>query len=157
MNIKSTEFYLIGLETRTDNKAEMTGQGEIPKMWQRIFQEGVQSKISHIIGPEMYAVYSNYESNEHGKYDFFVGYRAKDLSSVPAGLVSKKILSGNYKKLQTNKGPVYQVVGELWMKIWQMTPQDLGGPRAFRTDYEVYGAEAADPNQAVVDVYLGVL
>lgn len=156
MNITNAEFYLIGIETRTDNKSEMTGQGEIPKMWQRIFQEGVQGKIQNLAGQEIYAVYSNYESDENGKYDYFVGYKVKDLNSVPAGLVGKKILSGVYKKFETNRGVIHRIVGELWMKIWKMTSEDFGGKRAFHTDYEVYGAQAANPNDAVVEVYLGI-
>lgn len=157
MNITNTEFYLIGIETRTDNQSEVTGQGEIPKMWQRVFQEGVQAKIQNLSGQEMYAVYSNYESDENGKYDYFVGYKVKDLNAIPAGLVGKKVLSGKYKEFETARGPIYKVIGELWMKIWKMTVQDFGGKRAFKTDYEVYGAEAADPNQAVVKVFLGIL
>ena len=38
-------FNVIGLAVRTNNKAEATGQGEIPKLWQRFMQEGTAAKI----------------------------------------------------------------------------------------------------------------
>lgn len=150
------EFYLVGIETRTDNKLEATTNGEIPKMWQRLFAENVRSKIKNVVSEEMYAVYSNYESNENGKYDYFVGFKTKDLTETPAELVGKKIIAGNYKQLQTNRGAVYKVLPELWMKIWQMTPEQLGSARAFQTDFEVYGEQAQNPNDSVVEVYLGI-
>lgn len=154
--MKQNEFYLIGYETRTDNKNEMSGQGAIPKMWEKVFKENLKGQVSSVLDDEIYAVYCNYESDEHGQYDYFVGYKVKDLNTVPDGLVGKKIMAGNYKKLETNAGPTYQVVGQLWMHIWKMSESDLGGKRAFQTDYEVYGARAIDPNHAVIEVYLGI-
>jgi predicted transcriptional regulator YdeE len=37
-----------------------------------------------------------------------------------------------------------------------MSPEELGGTRAFRTDYEIYDQRSTDPENAQVDVYVGL-
>ncbi len=146
------EFYLIGWENRTNNKAEFSGNGIIGKIWERVFKENLREKITNAVSDEIYGVYSNYESDENGDYDYFVGYKAKDLNNVPQGLKGKKILAGPYKKFETKKGPVHQVVPEMWGQIWN----ELKGKRAFKTDFEIYGNKAQDPNNAVVEIFIGI-
>lgn len=154
--ITQKEFQLIGLKVRTSNTIEATAQGEIPKLWTKLFAENVKAQIPDASGDEIYAVYCNYESNEKGSYDFFLGYKVSGLSSVPAGLHEQTIQAGNYKKLETSRGAVFQVVPEIWFKIWKMTAAEFGGERVFQTDFEVYGSRAQNPNDAVVEVYLGI-
>ena len=48
------------------------------------------------------------------------------------------------------------VVIEAWQKIWQMTEQDFGKPRRFSADFEVYDEQASDPQNATLDVYIGI-
>ena len=43
-----------------------------------------------------------------------------------------------------------------WARIWKMPPAELGGRRAFVTDYEIYDERAADPANSQVDVYVGI-
>ena len=151
MAISGNEFYLIGWENRTNNKLEMAGNGVISKMWERVFKESLREKITNPVSEEMYGVYSNYASDENGDYDYFVGYKVKDLNHIPQGLMGKKILAGPYEKFETKKGPVYQVVPEMWLNIWK----ELSGKRAFKTDFEIYGDIAKDPNSAVVEIFVG--
>ena len=40
-----SEFDVIGIEARTNNAAEATGNGAIPKQWQRLFMENLLSQI----------------------------------------------------------------------------------------------------------------
>lgn len=34
--------------------------------------------------------------------------------------------------------------------------EQLGGQRAYKADFEVYDQRAADPNSAVLDIYIGL-
>ena len=52
----------------------------------------------------------------------------------------------------TERGPVQKVVVEAWIKIWQMTEHE----RSFVADYEVYDERVADPENTIVDIYVGV-
>jgi predicted transcriptional regulator YdeE len=37
-----------------------------------------------------------------------------------------------------------------------MSPEELGGTIAFKTDYEIYDQRAPDPENAQIDVYVGL-
>jgi predicted transcriptional regulator YdeE len=43
-----------------------------------------------------------------------------------------------------------------WKRIWAMQPVDLGGKRAFLTDYEVYDSRSANPREAQVEIHIGL-
>lgn len=151
MNTNENEFYLVGWESRTNNKVEMAGNGAISKMWERVFKENLKGEIPNPTSEEIYAVYSNYESDENGDYDYFIGYKVKDLNNVPHGLKGKKILAGPYRKFETEKGLPHNVVPQCWVKIWA----ELKGKRAFKTDYEIYEMKDQCPKDTV-DIFVGV-
>lgn len=66
------------------------------------------------------------------------------------------IPAGRYAVLTTAKGPVYQVVPEAWQHIWALSPAQLGGQRTFQSDYEVYDQRERDPQNAEVEVHIGL-
>jgi predicted transcriptional regulator YdeE len=43
-----------------------------------------------------------------------------------------------------------------WKKIWAMQPGELGGQRAFLTDYEIYDTRSANPQNAQVEIHVGL-
>src|SRR5438552_16750593 len=71
-------FTVIGIAARTDNARESTPNGVIPKQWQRLFSEGVPQKIPNKIGPELYAVYTDYSGDHNGEYTYVIGASVKD-------------------------------------------------------------------------------
>lgn len=113
------------------------------------------TKIPEAVSSEIYAVYSNYESDFNGDYDFTLGLRSPTQKEIP-GLNKVQIPEGNYVHLETEKGPSNKVVFELWQKVWKLSDKELGGTRAYKADYEVYGMSAVDPDNAVVDLLLGI-
>lgn len=131
-------FNVIGLAVRTNNKAEATGQGEIPKLWQRFMQQDTTSKIPNRAEQSLVVVYTDYESDEKGEYTYLIGSRVTSTSDVPAGLTLKEVPAGKYAVFESEKGPAHAVIPKLWQQIWAMSAQDLGGQRAFQADYEVY-------------------
>ena len=48
------------------------------------------------------------------------------------------------------------IVVEAWQKIWQMSDSELGGVRSYIADFEIYDERAFDPQNAVVDIYIGI-
>jgi predicted transcriptional regulator YdeE len=69
---------------------------------------------------------------------------------------SRRIVPGAYAVLTTDQGPLIEVVQAEWKKIWAMKPAELGGKRAFQTDYEVYDARSANPQNAQVEIHIGI-
>jgi len=149
---KVEQFYVEGLSVRTDNAHEMTGQGKIGNLW-RQFKE---QKIA--VGMDLYAVYSNYESDQNGAYNYLLGWKVRTeemrgVEDFPQGCTAVKILAGKYAIVPSERGPAPKVVPEVWKRIWGLTPSELTRPRAFKTDFEFYGPANGDGQ---VNVFLGL-
>jgi predicted transcriptional regulator YdeE len=79
------------------------------------------------------AIYSNYESDETGEYDFQIGCEALDgLNNEDFGPEFEILPHGKYAKFVL-KGNVNEIVPVFWQELWQM---DL--PRKFGFDFEEY-------------------
>src|SRR5215467_6008541 len=78
-------FNVIGLAVRTNNKAEATGQGEIPKLWKRFVEQDTASRIPNRAEQNLIVVYTDYATDETGEYTYLVGSRVTSSADVPAG------------------------------------------------------------------------
>jgi predicted transcriptional regulator YdeE len=153
-------FSIIGIEARTSNAREMSGQGVIPAQWQkwqnRLTATTKQPDVRAADG-DLYAVYTDYASDRNGEYSFLIGVKADEGASVLAGMVRKKIPAGDYALIRSDKGPVSKVVIAAWQRVWALEDKaQLGGPRAYRADFEVYGPGSVDPQNSQVDLYVGL-
>lgn len=149
-------FYVAGLARRTNNAREMAGVGEIAKLWQEFQQKHVENEIARKLDNDLLAVYTDYESDQHGDYTYLLGKRVPDLRDLPAGLTGRYVPAGRYAELVSEKGPVTEVVPKMWQRIWSMRPLEMGGRRAFEADYELYDERAKDPRDAQVDLFIGL-
>ena len=149
-------FYVAGYSARTNNAAEVSGDGKIRSMWQQWFEENLGTKIPNRVDNDVLAVYSDYASDENDDYTYTLGARVSSVNDLPPGLTYRKIIAGRYTVFTTEDGPVTQVMRAEWQKIWTTPPTVLGGKRAFVTDFEVYDQRAADPQHAQVDIHIGV-
>ena len=148
-------FTIIGISARTSNAKEAQPGGAIPQQWQRFFQEGILGKIPDKLGPEIYAVYTDYASDHNGEYTYVIGAKVKARTAPPEGMVAVNVPSGSYAVLTSDKGPVAQVVPAAWQGVFQL--EDAGKlHRAYKTDFEVYDQRAQNPQDAQVDIYLGL-
>jgi predicted transcriptional regulator YdeE len=139
-------FQVAGMAARTSNAREMTGEGVIPQVWGR---------SSEIGGAEIFALYTEYANDEHGEYTFVLGKKADRAFVAPQDFVLKTVPGGRYAVYTSARGPVQKVVFETWQRIWSEMPAE-SNTRSYIADFEVYDQRAADPADAVVDVYVGV-
>jgi len=149
-------FTVVGISARTSNAKEMTGNGAIGKLWGRLFQEGVLAKIPNKADQNIVAVYTDYASDHDGEYTFVLGARVTSDANVPEGMVAKKVQAGKFAVFTSEKGPAPQVVPALWMKIYSLPKTEPGGDRAYQADFEIYDERAMDPQNLVMDVWLGI-
>jgi predicted transcriptional regulator YdeE len=155
--VHRSSFSVVGIEVRTTNAKEATGEGVIGKQWQKFFEEGTLDKIPNRADNNLYAVYSDYASDRNGEYSVLIGAKVTDGSIAPHGLELKTIPSGRYAVLPSESGPVAKVVVAAWQRVWQLEDRHaLGGQRAYKADFEVYGERAADPRNSQVDLYIGL-
>ena len=137
------EFQVVGVAARTSNAIEMTGEGAIPKLW---------GKMTPPPDSAVIALYTEYQSDENGEYTFVLGSKS---SGAADGLVLKRVPAGRYMVFTSERGPVQKVVVETWQRIWSEMPY-ASKLRNYVADFEVYDERAADPANAVVDIYVGV-
>ena len=149
-------FYIAGLTARTNNAHEMSGKGKIGNVWREFLQPNLAAKIPNKIGVDLIALYTDYETDHTGHYTYLLGLPILSAESLPANLTVKQVPPGRYAVFSSGRGPITRIVPELWQRIWSMPPEELGGTRAFQTDYEIYDQRAADPENAQIDVYVGL-
>jgi predicted transcriptional regulator YdeE len=154
--ITETPLYVAGYSVRTNNANEMSGHGEIGPLWQRFMQQNLAAQIPDRADARTLVVYSDYASDEKGDYSYLLGTRVTSIDHLAAGMTYRKIVPGTYAVLTTEQGPLIEVLQAEWKKIWAMQPAALGGKRAFLTDYEVYDARSINPQNAQVEIHIGL-
>lgn len=149
-------FNVIGIAERTTNAQEMSGNGVIGKQWGHFTQDNVFGQIPNRADTSTIAVITDYASDKDGEYTHLIGARVTSTADVPAGMVVKKVPAGKYAIFTSEKGPVAQVVVGTWQRIWAQPKSAPGGDRAYKADYEVYDERAVDPQNAQMDVHVGI-
>ena len=151
-----TPFYVAGYLVRTNNADEMSGKSKIGPLWGRFMQENLAAQIPNRTDAALTVVYSNYAGDEKGDYDYLLGARVTSIDHLPSGMSWRKVETGPYAVILTDKGAMPGVLQAAWARIWKMTPTELGGKRTFATDYEVYDQRSANPQDAQVEIHIGL-
>lgn len=149
-------FYVAGYQVRTNNAAEASGESKIGPLWQRFMQENLAARIPNRADAAFTVVYSNYASDETGSYDYLLGARVTSVDHLPAGMSWKKVEPATYAVILTDKGQMPSVLHAAWDRIWHMSPGELGGKRAFVTDYEIYDKRTENSQNAQVEIHIGL-
>ena len=144
-------FRLIGLrlERKTSNE---NGQSAVDcgSLWQRFETEKVAGRISGKLDEGVYAVYFDYEGDETAPFSYFIGCKVGDDEPVPDGLEELNVPAQEYR-LAVAAGVMPGCMEEAWREIWKS-----GLNRAFGFDFELYGEDSHDWNDAEVDIFLSI-
>jgi len=148
-------FDVIGIAAQTNNATEANADGQIPKLWQRLFMEGVLNRIPDRSDESIIAVYTKYATDENGDYTYIVGGKVPAGTKAPEGMVAVKVPAGKYLEFVSAKGPGQEVLPVIWTQIYRYF-QGPGAPkRAFKTDFERYDGPF-DPNAMQAHIFIGV-
>jgi len=156
--VNQEAFQVVGISASTNNAKEAGPDAIIGKLWQQFLSQGLLNSIPDRVGQSIIAVYTDYVTDANGQYTFVLGARIRPLPDpvVPEGMVVKTVPAGKYAVFTSPRGPVAKVVVETWKQIWAYYPSAVNGQRAYCADFEVYDQRAADPNDAQVEIYVGV-
>lgn len=142
---------IMGISVRTSNADPGKTTADISGLWQRFLGENLAAKIPGKIDSTVFCVYTDYETDHTGGYTTILGCRVASLEDVPDGMVGVTIPGGAFQQF-TCRGNLSQgVVYQAWLDIWKT---DLN--RTYVADYEMYGAAAMNPEDATVDIFVGV-
>ena len=152
------EIKLIGIVERTSNEAEMDpGRAKIGRTIQKYFQGKMAEKIPNRKAPNItYCVYTNFENDSTGEYTYFIGEEVDSFDLIGNGFETLIIPAQNYTKFTHGPGKLPTICIDMWKKIWQMSSSELGGKRNYLADFEIYDERACDPENAILDIYIGV-
>jgi predicted transcriptional regulator YdeE len=156
--VNKPEIKLVGLTARTNNKNEMNPQtSKIGALAGQFWSQNIASQIVNRKNPGVtLSVYTEYDSNEHGDYTYFIGEEVNSFENISAGLKQLTIPAAKYQKFTTPQGTMPEVVINAWQQIWKMSEKDFGGERAYIADFEVYDERASNPSSSVLDIYIGI-
>ena len=83
-------FYVVGISVRTTNKNQQAAK-DIPVLQQRFMSENIAEQIPNKLSKEVYAVYTDYESDYTKPYTTIIGCKVSEIGNIQEGFVSKKI------------------------------------------------------------------
>jgi len=153
------ELMLVGITARTNNANEMdSGLCKIPGVVSSYWEHNMADQIHHAIRSGItYAVYTEFDGDENGDYTFFYGEEVASFEGQnESAFRTLSMASGRYQKFTSDRGPLPDIVISSWQKIWKMKAGDFAGDRTYLADFEVYDKRAADPSNAIIDIYIGI-
>lgn len=149
-DVHVNSFKLIGLrlthKTTNGNGQSMKDCGNL---WQQFTAGNYSARIPGKLTNDVLAVYYDYEGDHTAPYSFFIGCKVAEDTVVPSGMDRLSVATGSYRKIVA-KGPLPACVVGAWQKIWS---ENL--PRAYRADFEVYGAKCQEAIPEV-EIFLSV-
>ncbi len=143
-------FMVIGIKVKTSNLNGQSAQ-DIGKLWAKFMSEDIAAQIPAKTSDEIYSIYTNYEGDNTQPYDTILGCKVSSLDNIPKGMIGQSFEGGQYEKFvcvgDLAQGAVYGTWEEIFAK---------GLNRTYVADFEVYGAKAQNPNNAEVDIFVGI-
>lgn len=146
------KFHVIGISTRTTNA---NGQAvmDLEKLWTEYWTDKKNVIIPDQISDDIYAIYTDYESDYTGFYTTIIGVPASSLDNIPEGFVGITIETDVYKKF-VSKGKMPDAVFNTWLEIWG--DEKLNKERAYRADFTIHGQKYYDGDNAEVETFLSI-
>jgi len=144
-------FQIIGIAVRTTNENNQSGI-DIPQLWQTFIAENIADQIPNKMDSTIYCLYTDYEKDHTKPYTAILGCRVESLTHVPKNMLGKRVAGGTYASYVAKGNLADGVVFNEWIKIWN---SDL--PRAFTSDFEIYGEKAMSPENAEVEICIATL
>lgn len=140
--VKRVERFIVtGFDARTRNSDEFNEKtAKIPGLWQQFYTSELASN------PNVFGVYSSYESDADGGYTITVGVPAEQ-AQHQSHVVT--IEAGHYLVFQ-GTGPMPVTVIETWKRVWEFFAIQTEYRRNFVSDFEAYSG----PDQ--VAIYIGL-
>lgn len=157
--LEKPEIRLVGISVRTNNKLEVNKMdGKIFPLVKKYFHEALAEKITRRKKPgTTFCAYTDYESDEHGDYTYFIGEEVSFFDEqLPEEFQTLTIPRQTYAMFTTEPAPMPDVLLNVWKKVWNASPQELGGKRTYVTDFELYDERAADHQNIVLDLCIAI-
>ena len=151
--VTRNEKKVIGIAVRTSNQLEVHhSTAQIPKAWSRFAADKILEQIpNQAHKTTVLGVYTDYESDQNGKYSLIIGTEVTSLDDIPAGMTGITVPPAKYLEFKF-EGKLPDVVTAAWQQIWKYFAGNADYQRIFSTDFEVYDSKHPDK----VDIFIAV-
>lgn len=146
------KFYVIGKSIRTTNENGQSAK-DIEALWGKFWGEEIQKRIPNKVSEDIYAVYTNYETDFTGPYTAIIGFSVSSLETIPDNFTGLTIETATYQKF-VSKGKMPEAVFNTWLEIW--ANKNLNQVRAYQADFTVHGKKYHDGDKAEVETFISV-
>jgi len=146
------EFNIIGISIRTTNQKGQASK-DIETIWSRFWNEKIQEQIPNKLHENIYAVYTDYETDFSGPYTTIIGLPVSSLAIIPKGFVGITVKKAVYRKF-VSKGKMPDAVVNTWMEIWENNK--LNQARTYKVDFTIHGEKYFDGDAAEVETFISV-
>lgn len=153
MTEKRDGFRLIGLKLpgKTTNQNNQSAE-DCGHLWQTFEKENIFGQVPGKLSQEIYAVYFDYEKDEHAPFSYFIGCKTDQTTDIPSGSgLDELVIPAQEYTIVTAKGVMTACITDAWKEIWA---SDI--PRAFEYDFEIYDERSQDWNNAELDIFVSV-
>jgi len=151
--VTRNEKKVIGLALRTSNQLEVHhSTAQIPKAWSRFTNENLLRQIPNKAYDNiMLGLYTNYESDQNGKYSLIIGTEVTSLDEIPEGMTGITAPAAKYLEFHF-EGPLPSLATQAWQHIWKYFLDNQEYRRTFTMDFEVYNSQ----NPESLDIFVAV-
>ncbi len=147
---RMNSFKVIGIKVRTTNE-NMQAAKDIPALWEQFMTKNIREKIPNKEKNDLYAIYTNYESDYRGAYDMIIGCKVYSLNEVPSEMSALEIPATSYEEFIAEGKLNDNIVYNKWMEIWQ---SELN--REYQADFEIYPENVIPSEDTKVPIYISV-
>lgn len=149
----------VGLPVRTSYKLEQnTETAKIQPLVKYYSHSSLPMRTPNRVQPGVfYSIYTDYVLGQDVSYTYFIGEQVESVKNIPDPLKCLTIPGQLYNCFTFGPGPMPDILLQAWKKIDGMTPQELGGKRAFNVDFEVYDKRSLDPKKTIIDIYISTI
>ena len=150
-------FFVAGLTARTNNAHEMSGKGKIGNVWQAFpaaesGRQDTRTESASISSPSTPTT----RPTTPATTPIFWTPRPRPPKPCQQTLPSNTFLPAVTPYSPPTAARSCRSSRRYGNASGLCPPNELGGTRAFKTDYEIYDQRAADPENAQIDVYIGL-
>ncbi len=142
-------FKIIGIAVETTN-GEGKAMTDLMELWGRFQSENLLERIPNQVSSDIFAIYTDYESDFTGKYTCILGLSVSSLDVIPEGMIGRTFEAQNFKTFLA-QGELPNAVVETWKEIWYL---DKELNRSYTYDFEVYDDRARNGDQSEVSIYI---
>ena len=129
-------FCVIGFQARTTNAAEASGKGVIGPTIGKF--KAHAAEIPGVADKSVtYAVYSGYESDFNGAYDYLMGNAAQAGATPPEGMKKIELPAAKYLVFPSAGVGAPEVIAT-WGRVWKYFSGSAKWQRAYTADFEKY-------------------